>query len=106
MEKQKYSFKVLSILIFELFSISSDRFRPVHPSFSNRLSCDELREAIVLGVQKEAKEQKHKFNGDPDPDSLDVFVCVCKRESVHTCELASETKEEEAIRDFRDFTEC
>jgi len=47
---------VLSILIFELFSISSDRFRPVHPSLSYRLSCDELQEAIASGVQDEAKE--------------------------------------------------
>lgn len=51
-----YSFKVLSILIFELFSISSDTFRPIHSSLSYRLSCDELWEAIVLGVQHEAKE--------------------------------------------------
>ena len=82
---------MLSILIFELLSISSDRFRPIHPSLSYSPSWDELQRAIVLGVQDEAKEWNYKFNGDLTL-IVCVCVCVCVCVYVHTCELAGENK--------------
>ena len=69
----------LNNLIFELFSISSDIFRPTHPSLAYSLLCDELQ---------------LKFKMSPWSKTIHLMatsycfcVCVCVCVCVHTCEL-------------------